>query len=405
MAQSFPPEKSTPPSAGQGWDDGDDFQQFIAGQDPVDAAAAGWMVRRQDGLTPEEEAELRDWLAQDPAHGEALDQVEGIWGRMDRLPQEGIEVLKAGLQAEAGIPPQLAAGEEADKGRAAIPPARPTAQSVPGRRGWLPDLTALPPRLMPQFASAALAFFVIGGGWLGWEFWRSQPTFVHSYVTARGQQQQVQLPDGSTLWLDTATRADVALYRQRREVQLPEGQAQFVVQADPAQPFHVLAGPLRITVVGTRFSVRYTRSGLGNGGVSVVVEEGKVRVARADGQPQEQGVEGSDAVLLTAGQSVLADASGVLGAVSSESAAGTDAWREGRISFAGVPLAQVLAELERYGNTGLVVNDPAVAALRVHGSFDLRRLDAFMRALPQVLPVRLEPMTDGRAEIVALASH
>ena len=40
----------------------------------------------------------------------------------------------------------------------------------------------------------------------------------------------------------------------------------------------------------------------------------------------------------------------------------------------GVPLAQALAEFERYGDTGLVVRDPAIAALKVHGSFELQQV-------------------------------
>ena len=346
-----------------------EFAEFIAGQDPLDAAAAGWMVRRQDGLTPEEQAEFAQWLAADPAHAEALEQVEGVWGRMDELPEESVAALKTGL------PP--------------TPPARraPVSPISPGRRGWMLDLVG---RLMPQATAVALAFGVVGGGWTGWTAWQGQPTFTQTLATARGQQKQVELPDGSTLWLDTATRVEVRLYRQRREVRLAQGQVLFAVQPNAQQPFDVLAGVTRVTVVGTRFAVRRTYSGLGDdGAISVVVEEGRVRVAHASALPIELG----------AGQSVSADAAGALGPVSTGAAAPA-AWREGRISFDGVPLAQALAEFERYGDTGLVVRDPAVAALKVHGSFELQQVGAFARALPQVLPVRLRRV-DGHSEIIA----
>lgn len=80
------------------------------------------------------------------------------------------------------------------------------------------------------------------------------------------------------------------------------------------------------------------------------------------------------------------------------------AWREGRVNFDGVSLSQALAEFERYGPTRIVLSDPAVAGLRVHGSFDLRRLDAFTRALPRVLPVRVTPTAEGGIEIVGATS-
>lgn len=114
-----------------------------------------------------------------------------------------------------------------------------------------------------------------------------------------------------------------------------------------------------------------------------------MRVAAASTAPIELG----------AGQSVSADAAGALGLVSTGAAAPA-AWREGRVSFDGVPLAQAIAEFERYGDTGLVVRDPAVAALMVHGSFELQQVGAFARALPQVLPVRLRRI-DGRSEIIS----
>ena len=366
----FDSPRPTSSSAAQARDAAD-FAEFIAGQDPLDAAAAGWMVRRQDGLTPEEQAEFEQWLAADPAHADALEQVEGVWGRMDELPEESVEALKTGL------PP--------------APPARraPVSPISPGRRGWMLDLVG---RLMPQAAAAALAFGVVGGGWYGWTAWQGQPTFTQTLATARGQQKQVELPDGSTLWLDTATQVEVRLYRQRREVRLSEGQVLFAVQPNAGQPFDVLAGATRVTVVGTRFAVRRTHSGLGDdGAISVVVEEGRVRVAAASAATAP--------VELGAGQSVRADAAGALGPVSTGAAAPA-AWREGRISFDGVPLAHALAEFERYGDTGLVVRDPAVAALKVHGSFELQQVGAFARALPQVLPVRLRRI-DGRSEIIS----
>jgi len=380
--------------------DASDFAEFIADQDPLDVAAAGWMVRRQDGLTPQEEAELQAWLAADPAHAKALGQVEGVWGRMDEFPDEGVEALKAGLQAEeAGISQSSPKVAPVPAPVQPKPSPRPSQPESRGRRAWFLDLG----RLVPQAAAAAIALSVVGGGWYGWNAWQHQPTFSTSLATVRGQQKDVKLPDGSTLWLDTATRVDVALYRQRREVRLSEGQVFFAVQSNSAQPFEVLAGSTRITVVGTRFSVRRTRSGLeDDDSVSVVVEEGRVRVARDRGAPNEMAeteAVPAGAVELGAGQSVVADATGALAPVRSEAAAPAS-WREGRLNFNGTPLDKALAEFERYGNTGLVIRDPAVAALKVNGSFDLRQVSAFIQALPQVLPVRVRRV-EGHMEIVA----
>lgn len=379
--------------------DARDFAEFIAGQDPLDAAAAGWVVRRQDGLTPEEEAELQEWLAADPAHARALAQVEDVWSRMDELPDEGVVALKARLsshEADTVLPPSISVSDPVPVVPESQHRPRPSSSiqpASPGRRSWLIGLG----RFVPQITAAAVAFSVVSVGWYGWSTWQHQPTFQQSFATARGEQKKVNLPDGSTLWLDTTTQAEVVLYRQRREVRLTDGQALFAVQSNPDQPFDVLTGGTRITVVGTRFSVRRTRSGLGaEGSVSVVVEEGRVRVASRSAAHK---MDSSSSVELSAGQSIIADAAGALGPVNRDDAPAAT-WREGRVSFSGTPLMQALAEFERYGDTGLVIRDPAVAALKVNGSFDLRQIGAFARALPRVLPVQLSTR-DGQTEIIA----
>jgi len=223
---------------------------------------------------------------------------------------------------------------------------------------------------------------------------QARPVFTQAFSTARGQQKEVPLPDGTVLRLDTATRLEVAYYRQRREVKLIDGQAVFSVQADTERPFHVLAGPMRVTVVGTRFSVRYTPDIPGSRGVQVAVEEGRVRVARIDtasGARDEFGVP----MLLVAGQQVASDSQGVLGLVASVPIEGIAPWREQRVSFVDVPLNQVLAELERYGPTSLLVRDPAVAELRLSGTFDPMNPGTRRLALPRVLPVRLSETGRG----------
>jgi len=387
------PSRSLPASP-QEAADARDYAEFIAGQDPLEVEAIGWMVRRQDGLTAAEEAELQEWLERDPEHAKALEQAEGVWGRMDELPEAGVDALKAGLPPSAEGPAALAPPPMADRAAAGERRRPSGAPSSPGRRAWLANLGWL----LPQAGVAAVALGMVGSGWYGWNIWQQQPTFTQSLATARGEQRQLALPDGSTLWLDTATQVEVSLYRQRREVRLVEGQAFFTVQTNSAQPFDVLAGATRVTVVGTRFSVRNTRSGLGEEGrVSVAVEQGRVRVASRQSAQELAGA--GAAVELVAGQSVSTDASGLPGPVQHEAAPAAN-WREGRVSFNGSTLAQAVAEFERYGDTGLVIRDPAVGALKVHGSFELRQLAAFARALPRVLPVRLVPK-EGKTEITA----
>ena len=188
-------------------------------------------------------------------------------------------------------------------------------------------------------------------------------------------------------------------------MRLLEGQAVFAVQSDAERPFSVLAGPLEVRVVGTRFAVRHTPGIDGADGTRVSVDEGRVRVAR-----RERAQDGAwaapsaaslrEAVFLVAGQQLESDARGLLGPVAAVPGEGIAPWREHRLSFVDTPLGRALAELERYGPTGLVVNDPAVAALRLTGTFDPRDPRTLRRALPSALPVRLKE-AGAVAELVA----
>ncbi len=370
-----------------------ELADYLAEQDPLDVEAAVWAARSQDGLNAEEEADLLAWLAGDPARGAKLNKLTGVLEQLDQLPPDDVAALKAAL------PPVLAHGARPGIQESARPRSQHT-QGI-GRRQWVASWG----RWLPHAAMAGMAAMVIGGSWMTWNHWQQQPTFKQSFATLRGQQRAATLPEGSRLRLDTDTQLEIALYRDRREVHLPKGQAFFEVNSDPERPFHVVAGATRVTVLGTKFSVRHTQSGLEPRGVSVIVEEGRVRVAQmvhADEPPRPDAAPPSKAetVELTAGQSVVADIHGHLAAVSHHATTGF-AWRDGRIVLNDTPLGDAVAEFERYTDTKLLIRDPRVAALRLNGSFDIRQLSAFKRALPQALPVRLRSREDGLTEVSA----
>ncbi|MFT3803615.1 MAG: FecR domain-containing protein [Burkholderiaceae bacterium] len=404
------PKPPLPPSAGPpaGDPDADEpiDESALDELSPVELAALRWSVRLSDGPSAEARAEFDAWLNADPAHQAAYEDIAGVWDAIDEIPPAGNVHIRASVAidtAARSAADDLARAEPAPESPEPAPdgdepgdadvPAEP-ARAVTGTAPRSPAPVRAPRRLAVQALTAVAAAGVLGGGWLGWDRWQNQPVFGRRYATRRGDQQNVRLPDGSELQLDTATQAEVAFYRRRREVRVPEGQVFFHVRADAGRPFDVLAGAARITVVGTRFSVRYTPS-LGSRAVQVAVSEGRVRVA------SNRGSAGStEATVISAGQALTADADGRLGAVTTVAADSVASWRENRLSFDGVPLAQVLAEIERYGDIGVRVRDPAASRLSVTASVDLRNLNAFVQALPRVLPVRLERRDDG-VEIVS----
>lgn len=352
--------------------------------------ALAWFVRRNnEAFGADDEQAFQGWLNADPVRPAAFAHWQTEWQAFDAIPAE----TRQRLQSELAIGK---AQRSAKLSPPAMPPPSP-ARSLTRRRVWV-----------PAFAAMAGIAVSVGAGLTAWNHWQAQPVYAQSFSTPRGQQAEVTLPDGSRLRLDAATRLQVTYYRQHRDVQLSDGQAVFSVQADVSRPFRVLAGPMRVTVVGTRFMVRHLPDMPGDAGVHVAVEEGRVRVERAAGQadagpgPGSMGpsnAPGTDAVVLGAGQQVTSDGLGVLTSVTTLPDASFALWRDHRVRFDNTRLDQALAELARYRDPQLVVRDPAAAALRVTGVFDPRDPATFRRVLPLSLPVKLRE-GGGTTEVV-----
>lgn len=216
-----------------------------------------------------------------------------------------------------------------------------------------------------------------------------QPLERLALHTGHAQQLGRDLPDGTRLDLAPGTDASVVFYRQRREVHLLQGEIRLDVAHDAARPLEVLTPLGRVRVLGTVFSVAQ-RPGAG---LQVSVAEGRVGVWRpgsTDGDPH---------ALLTAGQGLHLDAAGQL-VRQSLNAEDVGAWREGWLVFDQTPLPEVVARWNDYLAKPLVLEGSAgLQALRLTGSFKLREPGAFIASLPRSLPVRVEPLPDGRMAI------
>lgn len=242
-----------------------------------------------------------------------------------------------------------------------------------------------------------LGALLLGTGALARWHWR-QPLHALALATERGQIRTTTLPDGSGLALDARTRLRIALYRDRREAWLDEGEARFSVAADASRPFVVVTPFGRVRVLGTVFTVeaRHER-------MRVAVSQGRVAVwagALPSGGVPAALDEPADTVL-GVGQAVLAEG-GALGAVHAVQAGQVGAWRQGWLVFDNTALTEAVARWNDYLAAPLhLADEPALRDLRLTGSFPLRSPSAFIDALPGILPVRTERTADGSVRIVA----
>ncbi|MFK3771086.1 FecR family protein [Pseudomonas sp. NPDC089406] len=312
---------------------------------PVGEQAAAWFARVQDapGDAPLR-AELEHWLAQAPQHREEYQRLVELWRAADFIPRQRLEAL---CRAE---------------------PVR----QLPRRR------------VLRQALAAGVALAALGLGWTGWQYQRLNHHEV--LQTAMGERRTFELPDGSHLELNSATRLSVEFAPGQRRVQLNQGEAMFVVAHDSARPFVVGTAQGQVTVTGTRFDVRQDAAS-----TRVAVEQGSVRVQGA----------GESLAQLGAGQGSHIDAHGQVAPAYAVDAGALTAWRQGKLVFDNAPLSEVVAEVSRYRAQPLRVAPGKVANLRLSSTFSTDDPDALLRALPSILPVAVKQHADGSSEIIA----
>lgn len=188
----------------------------------------------------------------------------------------------------------------------------------------------------------------------------------------------IALWDGSRVHLDAGATLRIPYAPWSRHLSLVGGDAIFDVVHDQSRPFAVTVGRVVITDIGTRFLVRAEGDG-----VQVAVYEGAIELDPGTGaQP----------LPLPAATAMIVSAEGIVRTVPVPNEATTTAWRHGRLVFDNTPLADVAGRLSRYRGDKVVIGSPAIAGLRVSGSFDLRNRTELLRAIELTLPVTVRKM-------------
>ena len=339
----------------------------------IESQAAVWVARRDaaERWTPELEQELQAWIAESPAHHIAWLRLNAAWQRMDRL-------------ADA---PAIRAADPAAPTTAAAAAVQPAAASV---------TEAAAPRVEPLAARATRRRVVAGwalaaGIALGIgvaTVMQLQARRGEQFATQVGAREAVTLADGSHVTLNTHTRGRAVVNDHERRFWLEEGEAYFEIAHDPSRPFVVLAGRDRVTVLGTKFSVRHE-----GGRTEVTVLEGRVQLDRG-----AAGSGPSAPVVMTRNESAVSSAGNVLVIAKDEQAVRDElSWREGRLVFDQLTLAEVAERFNRYNGTQLVIRGPA-AERRFSGSFDAGNVEGFARLLQDSFGLNVR--TDGTRIVV-----
>lgn len=177
--------------------------------------------------------------------------------------------------------------------------------------------------------------------------------------TPRGMDFKVVLPDGSEVWLNAESTIEFpsAFTGEERTVSL-KGEAYFKVAHNEQQPFIVNTDKMTVRVLGTEFNFKSYKAEIPH--VSLV--KGKVEVL----QDETNNI----ATQLKPGQDAWVDDNGSMHVREVDTYAVTQ-WIRGFFYFDDMPLVDILRELSRWYNCGVVFNNPSSMDYKLH--FSARR--------------------------------
>jgi transmembrane sensor len=291
----------------------------------VARAAAQWLALLESGAATERDhAALQHWRESHPQHEQTWQKAQSLRQRFSGLPQA---LAMASLD-------------------------RPQ----PGRRAVLK-------RALGVAALVPTAWLI--SRQLPIEAWRAD---LH---TATGERKRVQLADGASLQLNTATAVDVDLAQRR--ITLVDGELALTVPGTAVMTVHTRYGELRLSQA--ELCVRQWASGC-----RVSVLKGAVQVRDLNGQ----------VATLQAGQQAPLKVNG-LGAWAPFDVLQLG-WRDGVLTAQNQPLGDFLRELERY-RPGVLRWEPGIEAMRVTGSFRLDDTDRILSLLASTLGLEVQART------------
>jgi transmembrane sensor len=224
--------------------------------------------------------------------------------------------------------------------------------------------------------AAASAAYAIVNPPLG--LWPALDEWTADYRTATGEQRRVMISD-VTVEMNTQTSIVVPARVDGMDcIKLISGQASFALPAQPQRDLSVIAGSARIVARHGRFDVRSTGAG-----VDVTCTDGQLQIERGD-----------QAVTVAAGSQLTYDDRAIGRSLAVDTAEATS-WHEGFIIFRSTPLANAVAEINRYRPGRVILLNRALQATPISGRFQIARIDEVLVWIEQAAGARARALPGG----------
>lgn len=337
--------------------------------------AIDWVVRveARDVSVGELNA-FGEWLASDPQHQQAYEEADKLWRALGRsLDRSDFEEFRATKQSRKHANAMAA---RTPSWRGAWPAAAAASMAIV----LLAAILVLPDRETAAPAEPVLLSFEAGGS-------------ATKHFTLR---------DGSRLTLGAGSSLTAELSVHSRSITLSSGEAFFEVTPDASRPFVVAAGTAKVRVTGTAFDVQL------KGPLTLIaVAEGQVRVSNSKlFSPQETNTDSASTpvaldqtVILKAGERVRAFKDEGLDTIVAIRPENIGAWRKNRLIYESVPLAAIVADLNRYDSRQIAIAGDDVANIKISATFDNSDIDSVLTSLTELLPLEVHQASENQVVI------
>ncbi len=246
--------------------------------------------------------------------------------------------------------------------------AQPT---LTGRRTWL-------------LAAAAAVLLLLGAA--TWLYRQAAPAPIITHSTAYGEQQSIELPDGSMVRLNAHSSLSYEAdweTQDSRKVWL-EGEAFFEVAEKPQtkQKFQVITKDLTVEVLGTEFNINSHREE-----TKVFLEEGKVKLS-LNGLKEAMLMDPGELVTYSKNKKEKPAKQRVAPMLHTS-------WKNGFQSFDKTPLVEVLKKVEEIYGVTIQVKDPTHYDRKITTGLPVENLKEALSVLELTLNLQISKDEDS----------
>lgn len=174
----------------------------------------------------------------------------------------------------------------------------------------------------------------------------AKQVYYNILTTPRGGQYRVTLPDGTQVWLNSASsiRYPTVFTGNERKVEIT-GEAYFEVTKNAAMPFKVATRNMEVEVLGTHFNINaYNDESI----TKTTLLEGKVKVRSSDSRPK------ASLVLQPGEQAQISEIHEPIRLIRGIDVEEVTAWKNGYFSFTDAGITAIMRQAARWYNVEVV---------------------------------------------------